>query len=249
MQIQSFIPKSIFTILLLTVSICPILLVAQDGVLIETLPSTKADGTINIYGRGNLSNRVPYDKITGNAFWKAEWVTATLIGRNKKERWEQEVKLNMASHEIYYKKSNGEEAVVNEGLVKKIQIHEPNAPEIVTATFLNGITEPYVSEEPIKELLQVFNEGKYQLLKMDNRKLFEGDSLFGTMKRYFFKNEIKYFLANNNLVMPLKKLNKESVLQMAPPGKAEQDWISQNKIDFKKEADVVSYLNQLNASK
>lgn len=224
-------------------------LAAQDGVLIETLPSTKADGTINIYGRGNLSNRIPYDKITGNAFWKADWVPATLVGRNKKERWEQEIKLNLASHEIYYKKPNGDEEVVNEGLVKKVLIHEPNNPANITASFLNGITEPYVSEEPIKEILQVFNEGKYQLLKMDNRKLLEGDSLFGTLKRYYFKNEVKYFIANNYVVKPIKKLNKETILQLAPAGKNEQDWIIQNKIDLKKEADIIRYFNQLNASK
>jgi hypothetical protein len=236
-------------VLLIIGCIKPNIVAAQGGVLIETLPSTKADGTINIYGRGTLSNKIPYDKITGSAFWKAEWQTATLIGRNKKERWEQEVKLNMASHEIYYRKPNGEEEVVNEGLVKIVQFHQPNDPQNITSSFLNGITEPYVSEVPIKELIQILNEGKYQLLKMDNRKLMEGDSLFGTMKRYYFKNEVKYFLTNNYVVNPLKKLNKETILQMAPAGKNEQEWILQNKVDFKKEADIIRYLNQLNASK
>lgn len=249
MKNKLFRTKSILSLTLLVLFNLPLFVFAQDGVMIETLPSTKADGTINIYGRGNLSNRIPYDKITGNAFWKAEWVPATLIGRNKKERWEQEIKLNLASHEIYYKKPNGDEAVVNEGLVKKVQIHLPNEPEKISASFLNGITEPYISDEPIKEILQVLNEGIYQLLKMDNRKLLEGDSLFGTMKRYYFKNEVKYFIANNYVVTPIKKLNKESILQLAPAGKNEQDWILQNKIDLKKEADIVRYFNQLNASK
>lgn len=249
MQNQLFTSKKLLVLGLILTFLCPFAVLAQDGVLIETLPATKADGTINIYGRGNLSNRIPYDKITGNAFWKAEWQSATLVGRNKKERWEQEVKLNMASHEIYYRKANGEEAVVNEGLVKRVQFHEPNNPENITAIFLNGITEPFVSKEPIKELLQVLNEGKYQLLKMDNRKLFEGDSLFGTMKRYYFKNEIKYFLVNNYIVTPIKKLNKEIILQLAPPGKNEQEWLEQNKIDLKKEADIVRFFNQINASK
>ncbi|HQR94248.1 MAG TPA: hypothetical protein PLK14_13270 [Sediminibacterium sp.] len=246
---QSNYIKYLFSILLFWTLFHSNLVAAQGGVLIETLPSTKADGTINIYGRGTLSNRIPYDKITGNAFWKTEWVTATLIGRNKKERWEQEVKLNMASHEIYYRKPNGDEEVVNEGLVKKVQFHVANNPEEIIAIFLNGIAEPYVSEEPIKELLQVLNEGKYQLLKMNNRKLLEGDSLFGTMKRYYFKNEVKYLLANNYIVSPLKKLNKESILQLAPAGKKEQEWLLQNKVDFKKEADIVKYLTQLNSPK
>ncbi|OYU54637.1 MAG: hypothetical protein CFE25_15215 [Chitinophagaceae bacterium BSSC1] len=249
MQKHSFLSKSIHAILIFVFIYTPFYVLAQDGVMIETLPSTKADGTINIYGRGSLSNRIPYDKITGNAFWKAEWQSATLMGRNKKERWEQEVKLNLASHEIYYKKANGDEAVVNEGLVKRVQFHESNKPDNIIASFLNGVTEPFVSKEPIKELLQVLNEGKYQLLKMDNRKLLEGDSLFGTMKRYYFKNEIKYYLVNNYVVTPIKKLNKETILQLAPPGKNEQEWLEQNKIDLKKEADIVRYFNQLNASK
>jgi len=247
MQFNKF--KFLLTILLFWVVFQPKLVAAQGGVLIETLPSTKADGTINIYGRGTLSNRIPYDKITGNAFWKAEWVPATLIGRNKKERWEQEIKLNFASHEIYFKTANGDEEVINEGLVKKIQIHEPNNAGKVKEVFLNGISEPYISDEPINAILQVLNDGKYQLLKMDNRKVMEGDSLFGTMKRYYFKNEVKYFIVNNYVVSPLKKLNKENILQLAPAGKKEQDWLLQNKIDFKKEADIVRYFNQLNASK
>jgi hypothetical protein len=84
---------------------------------------------------------------------------------------------------------------------------------------------------------------------MNNRKLLEGDSLFGTMKRYYFKNEVKYLLANNYIVSPLKKLNKESILQLAPAGKKEQEWLLQNKVDFKKEADIVKYLTQLNSPK
>ena len=95
---------------------------AQD-LTIEPVSNYKADGTINIYGRGNLTPKIPYENITGNAFWQTEWKPATLFGRNSKERWEQVVKLNMATNEIYFKDKKGEEQVVNAGYVKQVLFH------------------------------------------------------------------------------------------------------------------------------
>lgn len=218
---------------------------AQD-LTIEPVSNYKADGTINIYGRGNLTPKIPYENITGNAFWQTEWQPATLFGRNSKERWEQVVKLNMATNEIYFKDKKGEEQVVNAGYVKQVLFHEPNDPAKITAVFLNEVQEPYVIKEKLAALLQVLNKGKYQLLKQDSRKLMEGDSLFGTLKRYYFKYETKYFIANNYVINPIKKLTKENVLEFAPTVAALQTWLTQNKIDFKKESDVIQYLKILN---
>lgn len=218
-------------------------------VFIEPLPTSRAEGTINIYGRGSLSPRIPYENISGSAFWADEWKPATLIGRTPREKWEMLIKLNLATNEIYYKNPNGEVLVVNDGLVRRIVFHEANDPGKIEAEFLNGIQEPYVSSEKSDDFLQILNEGRYQLLKHNSRKMTEADSLFGTLKRYYFKYETKYFISNKyEIVSSLKKLNKENLLIYGPNTPEKLQWISQNKIDLRKENDVVKFLNHLNES-
>lgn len=137
--------KHLFNILnrylVLLIIQAPAILTAQ--VLIETLPSTRAEGTINIYGRGTLSQKIPYEKIKGSAFWSDEWKSATLYGRSPKEKWEQRIKLNLASNEIYFKNEGEEEQVVNDGLVRRIVFHDEHDPSKIEAQFLNGVQDPY----------------------------------------------------------------------------------------------------------
>ncbi len=218
----------------------------QAQVLFETLSSTKSEGTINIYGRGNLSQKLPYENIKGNPFWVDEWKTATLYGFRATEKWEQPIKLNLATHEIYFKNKEGEELVINDGLVQKIVFHDANDPAKIEAAFLYGLQPPFVSTSKIDDFLQVLNGGDYQLLKQSSRKVGQGDSLFGTLKKYFFTNETNYFISNKFMVQPLKKLNKDNCLQLVPTSKGIEEWITQNKIDLRKEKDVVVFLNFVN---
>ena len=216
-------------------------------VLFETLAATKSQGTINIYGRGNLSPSLPYENIKGSAFWSDEWKTATLYGFHANEKWEQPIKLNLATHEIYFKNKDGEELVINNGLVQKIVFHDANDPAKIEAVFLYGLRPPFISNLTTDNFLQVLNEGNYQLLKEATRKVTEGDSLFGTLKKYFFTYETTYFISKKFIVTPLKKLNKENCLQALPVGKnSSEQWITQNKIDLRKEVDVVAFLNFVN---
>ena len=240
--------KKIFTSLLIILCAqLPVLVQAQ--VLFETLSSTKSEGTINIYGRGNLSQKVPYENIKGSPFWADEWKSATLYGFRANEKWEQPIKLNLATHEIYFKNKNGEELVINDGLVQKIIFHDTNDPAKVEAAFLYGLQPPFEGTTKTDDFLQVLNYGNYQLLKQASRRVTEGDSLFGTLKKYFFTNETNYFISNKFMVRPLKKLNKDNCLQMIPAGKSSEEWITKNKIDLRKEADVVAFLNFVNKGK
>lgn len=225
----------------------PALLQAQ--VLFETLPATKSEGKINIYGRGTLSQRIPYEIIKGSPFWSDEWKSATLYGASPKEKWEQPIKLNLATNEIYFINNREEELVINDGLVQKIVFHDRNDPEKKEAQFINGVQPPFFSNNKINGILQVLNDGKYQLLKQSSRQVMEGDSLFGTLKKYFFRYQTHYFIANKNFVVPLQKLNKENCLHTVPDTKENQQWITQNKIDLRKETDVVAFLNHLNEKK
>jgi hypothetical protein len=97
--------------------------------------------------------------------------------------------------------------------------------------------------------MQVMNYGKYELLKYTNRKVSSADSLFGTQKRYFFKDEISYYFKADDIVRKLKKLSEESFFDLMPAMStaANRKWINEAKINFKKEEDIIRFLDYYNS--
>lgn len=217
-------------------------------VYFETLPSTKSEGTINIYGRGSLSDKIPLSSIKGSPFWSDDWKPAILLGKNPQEKWNQRIKLNLFTNEIYYKNKDNEEQVVNEGIIQKIIFTDEKDISRQTAVFLNGIPSSRMGHEKINGFVQILNEGKYQLLKSIKESVVQEDSLFGTLQKYSFRKEISYYLAEPNTVLPVKKLSKISYLLFESQQTDPDHWITRNKIDLRKEADVVKYLTYLNAN-
>ena len=75
------------------------------------------------------------------------------------------------------------------------------------------------------------------------------DSLFGTQKRYFFQDQISYYLKADDIVQKLKKLSEDSFYEMMPgiTTAASSKWIKENKINFKKEQEVTRFLDYYNS--
>lgn len=111
---------------------------------------------------------------------------------------------------------------------------------------VNNYTNLGQTQNLLKGYVQILNDGKYQLLKYYKRTVASADSMFGTVKRYFFTTQYFYFIANNQKIESLKKLNKENVLLYLPGASSLNDWIAANKIDFRKEDDVVKFLDYYN---
>ncbi len=99
----------------------------------------------------------------------------------------------------------------------------------------------------IDDFVQLMNPGKYQLLKYAKRRVGTADSLFGTQKRYFFKDELTYFIRAGEKVEKLKRLNEEFILSLIPLASNHKLWIRENNINFKKEEDVIRFLNYFNS--
>jgi hypothetical protein len=101
----------------------------------------------------------------------------------------------------------------------------------------------------LSALMLVMNYGKYELLKHINRKLSSADSLFGTQKRYFFTDEVFYYLKSDDIVQKLKKLSEENFYELMPAmtTAVHRKWIKDNKINFKKEEDFVRVLDYYNS--
>ena len=96
--------------------------------------------------------------------------------------------------------------------------------------------------------MQVLNPGKYELLKQIRRTVDSADSLFRTQKRYFFVDEVNYFLRSGERVEKIKRLNKDNIITLLPSASNYAGWIDEKKIDLKKEEDVIHFLTHYNAT-
>lgn len=93
---------------------------------------------------------------------------------------------------------------------------------------------------------QVLVEGEVSLYKYIKRTVSSADSMFGTLKRYYFSTSQLYFIKYNNKIAQLKKMNDDAIFEIVPPDNAMTKWISANKMNLKREEDLVAYLKKWN---
>ena len=93
------------------------------------------------------------------------------------------------------------------------------------------------------------NDGDYQLLKYTSRKVGASDSVMSASKRYFYKDEVFYFIKSRNKVESLKKLNKEELFNYLPATSAHSEWIAASNINFEQEADIIRFLKYYNSER
>jgi len=241
--------KHPFYSMFLLVSLLGILANGHAQVIMEAMPNAKPmDASVIIYGSSNFSNGIPYNKVQGSPFLQDNWQWAILYGKNSKERWMVPSRLNLVSGEIHFKDKSGEEMVAPADMVHRIVFYRDKDTTKALAVFANDIAEPLVNIAGKNNYTQLLNEGNYQLLKLQRKQVQETDS-FHIAKRYSFREETKYFLQYKGKTAALKKLAAADLLAYLPGAAAYQQWIDENKLNFKKEEDVVRFLDYYNSKK
>lgn len=193
---------------------------------------------VNFNGLGG-NFRVPFSMIRGSRFWKEEWELADLYTASAKAS-NAEIRLNLLTGEIHFKKDE-EEMVIENLRIEKIFFKKDSV------TFLANVPDLYVQNTKMNAPVLLMTSGKYQLLKYIQRNLATADSLFRTQKRYYFSDKIYYFLKHNDIMEPVKKLSKENLYKLLPSANTHNAWATKNKINFKKEEDVIRFINHYNS--
>jgi hypothetical protein len=188
------------------------------------------------------NNRIPYYKIKGSPFWKDSFLPAKIYTTNG-QVYSSPIRLNLVTNEIHFLK-NGEEMVLVDLNIDKIIFY----PDKDSVLFLTNISNLIINNKKADDYVQVLNAGNYQLLKYIKRTVASADSLFRTQKRYFFADDINYFLRINEKIERIKRLTKDNIIMLLPSAFSYSAWIDENKIDFKKEYDVIRFLDHYNAT-
>ena len=201
-----------------------------------------------IYGPDMEKISIPYSRIKGSPFWKDQWQMASLYSEDN-FLGVLPVKLNLVTNDVHFLKYNEELVATDKNKITVIIFHPGQDTSLVTAAFTKDVDRYSEENRDLGALMLVMNYGKYELLKHINRKLSSADSLFGTQKRYFFTDEVFYYLKSDDIVQKLKKLSEENFYELMPAmtTAVHRKWIKDNKINFKKEEDFVRVLDYYNS--
>ncbi|MDP9231018.1 MAG: hypothetical protein M3O67_10175 [Bacteroidota bacterium] len=213
------------------------------------MKTTAVIDEVRFEGVENSSGVLKYSQIKGSPFWNDEWNLASLYDYDYKLLGRVKVKLNFVTQELYFLNKEEKEQVAQFGFVKKIVIHNDRDTSRVLTVFHHANADIFINKKPVEAYLQELNQGDVQLLKLTKRIVASADSLFGTMKRYFFRTEVYYFICFNDKTEYMKRLTKENIFLYVPGALAYTQWIDDNKISFKKEEDIVLFLNYLNSDR
>ncbi|MEO6453286.1 MAG: hypothetical protein ABIN97_04400 [Ginsengibacter sp.] len=193
---------------------------------------------------GKLNNDdINYSEVSGNPFWNPEWQSA-IVYINDVKAGRVYAKLNLVTDELYFLRDSEELVLTGVNVTRLVfdKLPEP-------AVFISHIPNLRLNNQDFQGFAQVLNTGDYELLKYTVRKVLVADSVMGAQKRYTYYNDVYYFLKANNKVERIKKRNKESLLSYLPGASSFTEWITQSKINFNEEADMIRFLNYYNAQK
>jgi hypothetical protein len=196
-------------------------------------------------GNNNLStaskDSLSYEKIKGSPFWNERPLQA-LLYFDSKFVTTVPVRINLATDEIHFTRDTAE-LVMDNNIINKIVFKTTNDSFVFISNLPNFLTK----HKPAHAFVQVLNFGKYQLLKYTKRKISAIQVSTAFAKNYYFIDNNSYFMMHNNLVENVRKLTKENLLLFLPSSSDFEEWINENKINFKEEADIVRFLNYYNA--
>ena len=222
------------------------ILTVKGQLMIEQGPSgSTRDGSLIVYGLTGSGNRLPYEKIKGSPFLFDEWKSATLYHANGKSFGVYQAKLNLATQEVHYKDSKGQELADN-GSIAKVVFEEASLEGTTYIALSNNFEEINRNYPGSKRYALEMNPGEFSLLKVYGRTVAQGDSLFGTLKRYYFTDKIDYYLKINNRIEKLKRLGEDEILPFLPGLSSYRVWIKANKMRLSKEEDLVKFLSYYN---
>ena len=194
------------------------------------------------FGKIN-SGRINYEDIKGSPFWNQEWKKAIVYVDNV-QIGTLKVRLNLATQELHFLKDDQELVGPDINITRLVFIDQGD-----TVSFISNIPNLLINRKKVEGFIQEMNLGDYQLLKHTVKTVNSADSLLNTRKRFYFEDEVFYFLKNDQTIERIKKLNKENILAYLPGAFSYNKWIADANIDFEKEEDVIRFLRFYNSQR
>lgn len=241
--------KNIFLFFLLLITQC---ICAQSGYLpresFEGAAYTLAVHEVNFEGVQNNSRmRLPYSSVKGSPYFNDEFLWATFYDQKGKVTGKQKARLNLASHEVHFIGEKEMEYVAPFELANKFILSHDQKNDTV-AVFARLVPGLQFNAKALTDYVQQLTFGEAVLYKHTKRYVASADSMFGTLKRYYFASQYSYFLKFDADPIYVNKLSLNALLSILPNSNGLLEWSKKNKINLRKEEDLVALIEEWNKS-
>ena len=206
-------------------------------------------GMVRVTNVGAIGDKkvtdLTYEDVEGTPFWDEHWKPAILYFKSGAMYKLPKAKLNLYTSEVHYTNEKEGELVAETNLIDKIIFFDSKDSSKITAVF--AVLFDHIDNKPAG-FYRVFNNGAYQLILLQKNlvKVSPYDPLLGKNITSFFK-KYYYGVYNNGKMIPLKSLDKNSVLAAVPFNTSVQPWIKNTKNKLKSEEDFTALLNFYNS--
>ncbi|MCX6203267.1 MAG: hypothetical protein NTY43_03110 [Bacteroidetes bacterium] len=186
-----------------------------------------------------------YEDVEGTPFWNEHWNSALLYFKSGTIYTLPKAKLNLYTTEVHYENEKGVELVAETILIDKIVFLNSKDATKVLAAF--AVLPDYIDNKPAG-FFRVFNDGAYQLILLQKNlvKVSPFDPLTGKNITSFF-TKYYYGIYNNGKTIPLKALDRNSILSVIPFNASVEPWIKNTKNKLKSEEDIIALLKYYNS--
>lgn len=225
-------------------------LVAQNGYLpresFEGAAYTLAVHEVNFEGVQSSSKmRLPYSSVKGSPYFNDEFLWGTFYDQKGKVTGKQKARVNLASHEIHFIGEKESEYVAPYELANRVVLSHEQKNDTV-AVFTRLVPGLQFNNKPLTDYVQQLTFGEAVLYKHTKRYVASADSMFGTLKRYYFATQNSYFLKFDADPVYVNKLSLNALLSILPESKGLLEWSKKNKINIRKEEDLVALIEEWN---
>ena len=216
---------------------------------LSTAAYTLAVHEVNFEGVSNLGKqRLSYDQVKGSPFYTDNFQQAEIFMADGRSLGRYMVKFNLLTQEFHFLGKDKAEMVVPNDLARRIVVYDQSDTTLQKAVFVRTVDFTLPSAKPIGDYAEQLNKGQAVLYKIAKKNVVTADSLFGTLKRYYFGTTYAYYVGVNGRITPLKKLSEDAIFTALPAIGKLEDWARKNKINLKKEEGVLALMQQWNAS-
>ena len=192
-------------------------------------------GMVRVTNVGAIGDKkvtdLTYEDVEGTPFWDENWKPAILYFKSGAIYKLPKAKLNLYTSEVHYTNEKEGELVAETNLIDKIIFFDSKDSSKIAAVF--AVLFDHIDNKPAG-FYRVFNNGAYQLILLQKN-----------LTSFFKKNY--YGVYNNGKTIPLKSLDKNSVLAAVPFNTSVQPWIKNTKNKLKSEEDFTALLNFYNS--
>lgn len=217
----------------------------EMGTVINAAGAPVSDGVM-IYGAESLKKNVTYADVKGSPFLHEDFRLSLLYDAGNRLMGKTRSKINFYNYQVHYLDASGAEMSAGPQVVKRVVYVDSADHSKIQEEFASNVemlNRKY--NKPV--FVKVLNSGDVRLIKYIQKNLGTYDSLMGQFKRYMFLTREDYYLQKQQTIEPLRKLNRENMLPFIRHELALLNYAEKEKLDFRKEADVISLLNYLNS--